>query len=463
MKFLKITGGIVLLLIVLFFILTDTPDQTPFYNAGYFKDTSARLDSLKKGIKASEGTFSAGFAKISITPGLNSAEDNAFEGRFTKVPLAGYGSRKGKPANGIHDSVFVKAVALQGNDNLLVFVTAGLLIMPPNVIDSVTLILSGEGISRDRLFFSATHSHSGPGGWGPGFIASQFAGEFNPSIEKWLIHQIVTAVKTAIADLKPARLGTGSFSAGEHTRNRLVGNLGTTNDDFNFIVVEQLNHQRAVIGSFAAHSTTLGAGNMEVSGDYPGFWERKTEQAIGGMALFFAGSMGSQSPTGKGEAFDRSRQIGESLADSLIKYYPQILMKDSLYLSSLSLKVDLPGYRMRITQKIGLSENISSRLMPYPGNVYLQAARIGNLVWITTPADFSGEYALEIKNSLAAHGYDSMVTGFNGNYVGYIIPGRYFYLDEYEPKTMGWFGPTMGDYTMHLIRNIYMATINKEF
>ncbi len=92
--------------------------------------------------------------------------------------------------------------------------------------------------------------------------------------------------------------------------------------------------------------------------------------------------------------------------------------------------------------------------MPLPENVYLQALRIGNMVWISTPCDFSGEYALQIKNSLAAKGFKSNVTSFNGSYVGYIIPGRYFYLDEYESKLMGWFGPNMGEYTIDLIRRI---------
>ena len=27
-------------------------------------------------------------------------------------------------------------------------------------------------------------------------------------------------------------------------------------------------------------------------------------------------------------------------------------------------------------------------------------------------------------------------------------------MDEYEPKLMGWFGPTMGDYSMELIRHL---------
>jgi hypothetical protein len=84
----------------------------------------------------------------------------------------------------------------------------------------------------------------------------------------------------------------------------------------------------------------------------------------------------------------------------------------------------------------------------------LQAIRIGQFIWITAPCDFSGEYALQIKNALAVKGFAANVSSFNGSYVGYIIPGRYFYFDEYEPKTMGWFGPHMGEYTMDLIRQL---------
>jgi hypothetical protein len=92
--------------------------------------------------------------------------------------------------------------------------------------------------------------------------------------------------------------------------------------------------------------------------------------------------------------------------------------------------------------------------MQNPENVYLQAFRVDNMIWISTPGDFSGEYALQIKNNLAVKGFDSNITSFNGKYVGYIIPGRYYYLDEYESKIMGWFGPNMGDYTMDLISRL---------
>ena len=122
----------------------------------------------------------------------------------------------------------------------------------------------------------------------------------------------------------------------------------------------------------------------------------------------------------------------------------------------------MPEYHIRLTTKLNLATALSNKLLPLSDNVYLQAVRIGNMIWITTPCDFSGEFALQLKNSLAAYGFNANVTSFNGSYVGYIVPGRYFYLDEYEPKTMGWFGPNMGEYMMDLIRQLSRAITDQD-
>ncbi|MCJ7449181.1 MAG: neutral/alkaline non-lysosomal ceramidase N-terminal domain-containing protein [Bacteroidales bacterium] len=453
-KFGIISGILIMSLIILFFIFTDPVNNTSYFESEYFKQSCARIDSLKEKTSTVNDSIKAGFARVSITPVLNNSEDNYLEGKFIQLPLAGFGDRKGKPATGVHDSIFVKAVALRVNSQILVFVSADLLIMPPNITDSLVNLLSRKGIRREQLVLSATHSHSSLGGWGPGFIGKQFAGNENKNLEKWLVLQISRVVTSAISDLKPARIGTGSFNAESYTRNRVIGESGTKNNDFSFIIVEQSGHKKAIIGSFSAHATTIGSDNMEISADYPGYWERKIEDTSADLALFFAGSIGSQSPVGKGDKFDKSKFIGEALADSVNVYLPHVVLNDKITFSFISLKMQLPDYHIRLTTKINLSSFWSTRLMPPPGNVYLQAIRINNAVWITTPSDFSGEYALQLKNALAAEGFDSNVSSFNGSYVGYIVPGRYFYLDEYESKMMGWFGPNMGEYTMDLIRQI---------
>jgi len=457
-----ILGSILAILFVIVFLSTSAIKRTSFYKESYYTKSLSRIDSIKSLTVTTNDSIQAGFATVSITPGLNNTEDNYREGKFKQVPLAGFGARKGKPATGVHDSIFVKAVALKVNNQTIVLVGADLLIMPPNIIDSVTALLSKKDIKRNQVFYSATHTHSSVGGWGSGFIGEQFAGKENKNVQRWLVLQIAKAVTSAIEDLRAAKIGSGSFGAANYTRNRLIGESGTTNDDFSFISVEQTGFKKAIIGSYSAHSTTLGSGNMEFSADYPGYWERKMEKTSADLAMFCGGSEGSQSPAGKGEGFDKPKFIGEALADSLNQCLSNVVINDKITFSVASLKMYLPEYHIRLATKINLSTYLSRKLMPLPENVYLQALRIGNMVWISTPCDFSGEYALQIKNSLASKGFKANVTSFNGSYVGYIIPGRYFYLDEYESKLMGWFGPNMGDYTMELIGKITDIVIEPE-
>ena len=459
MKRLKIILGIILLVILLILFLSISfVKREAYFNEGYYKNTIARLDSIKSTNTTINDSVQAGFAKVSITPMLNSTKDDFAKGEFVQLPLAGFGARKGKPATGIHDSVFVKAVALQVGNQTIVLVGADLLIMPPNIIDSVTTFLFKKGIKREQVFYSATHTHSSVGAWGTGFVGELFAGKENKNIERWLALQISNVVMAAIADLRPARIGTGNFTVEAYTSNRLIGKSGNKNNDFSFIALEQIGKKKAIIGSYSAHATTLGAENLNISADYPGYWERKMESTSVDYALFFAGSVGSQSPAGDiGNGFDKPKFIGEALADSLSVRLSNTLLKDTITFSSLSVKMQLPEYHIRLTNKINLATVLSKKLLPLSENVYLQSVRIGNMIWITTPCDFSGEFALQLKNSLAAYGYNANVTSFNGSYVGYIVPGRYFYLDEYEPKTMGWFGPNMGEYMMDLVRQVSRA------
>jgi hypothetical protein len=458
MKILKKIGivfGVIISLVIVFVLLATGPVvKTPYFEAEYFKKSCAEIDSLKNTIKPVTGNLQAGFSKISITPTLNSAADKFEKGEFVQLPLAGFGARKGAPATGIHDSIFIKAAAIEVEKQLLIIVSADLLIMPPNITDSVMTVLSEKGFTRDQIYFSATHTHSSLGGWGPGFVGKQFAGDENKNLENWLVQQISKAVFQAVSDLKSATIASGDFDAGEYTRNRLIGELGTTNDDFSYIFIQQNEGKKTVIGSFAAHSTCMGDRNFEISGDYPGFWQRKMEASVVDYAIFMAGSMGSQTNRGEGKGFEKPRFIGESLADSTIAHLANIETNDSVLLASATIKLNLPKYHFRITTTKNLSVGLTKKLMPEPENAVLQAIRLGDMVWVSTPSDFSGEYALQLKNTLAVKGFNANVTSFNGSYVGYIIPGRYFYLDEYEPKTMGFFGPTMGDYTFDLINQM---------
>ena len=91
----------------------------------------------------------------------------------------------------------------------------------------------------------------------------------------------------------------------------------------------------------------------------------------------------------------------------------------------------------------------------------LAACRLQDTIWVAAPCDFSGELALGIKDAMRAQGFDAVVTSFNGDYVGYVIPARYYHLSGYEPRTMSFFGPYMGDYTDELIRALATALASR--
>ena len=461
-KFIIILCIIIATLSVVALSVTRKVGRTSYYDSDYYQKSIHQLDSLRENSVTVKHSLQAGFAKVSITPGLNYPEDNAAEGTFTNVALAGYSSRGGQPATGIHDSIFVRAAAVQVAGRLMIIVSADLLIMPHNLADTVVSMLRRDGIGRDQLMFSATHTHSSIGGWGVGVIGSKMSGAPNEKMVRWLASQIALAVRTAVKDVKSALIGTGNVPAAVYIRNRVLGEAGATNDDFSYIVLEQIGGRRAIIGSFSAHATTINENIMEISGDYPGSWESKMESGFADCAIFCAGGVGSQSTrTVGGENFERVQKYADVLADTVAKCASTIPMRDSVVFSAITMKLNLPDFHIRITKNRSLVPALSNKMVPAPEYPVLQALRLNDMVWISAPGDFSGEIALQSKNYLLAKGFNANVVGFNGSYLGYIVPSKYFFLDRkgggmgrYESRTMGWFGPNMGDYTTDLIRQM---------
>lgn len=458
---LKILGALIVIVLLVLIWALKRVDHTPYFESDYYSDTRSSLDSISNQLSLAEGEVQVGFGRASITPGLGAEKDDPATGVFKEIPLAGFGSRKGATAEGVHDSLFVKAVAIRVEEQLLVMIGSDMLIIPPNISEGVSrMVREKMGVNRNQLFFSATHTHSGVGAWSEGFVGKEFAGISNPNVVAWLIRQFSRAIEMAVEDLKPGGIGSGSFVAPGLISNRLVGEKGEKNSEFIFITANQNQGRSAILGSFDAHATTLGGWNMQFSGDYPGYWQRKLESEGIDMALFFAGSVGSHSPSSKGEQFASPKYIGEALADSVLKYVVHTETEDHIGLSYMTLGMHLPEFHIRVTDGLRLNPTLGGKLFPPIGDVCLQAARIGNLIWATAPCDFSGEMAIAYKNAMHKKGYRSLVTSFNGAYTGYIIPGKYYHLEEYESRLMSWFGPNMGPYTDEMIRRMMQKMVS---
>lgn len=388
------------------------------------------------------GPIRVGWSRVRLTPTIGVSVADAAQGAFPRIPLAGYGNRKGAAATGIHDELWVKAVAFASRSATGVMVSADALIVPREVADrAVEALGRSRGLGRGDVYFSATHTHCSLGGWGQRFVGEAFAGPHDPAVPTWFAGQLVRAVEAALEDLQPARIGAGSFEAPEFIRNRLDRG-GVVDPEFSLLVVQQADGDQAVLGSYSAHATILGGDVLEFSGDYPGAWARSVEASGVALAAFFAGGVGSQSPVAPKGGFEGVEAMGRTLAERTCDRMARIPLMEAVPFQTELVAVSLPEVQVRVSDSVRLRPWVARQLMPpLADTTLLQAFRFGNCVWLSTPCDYSAELALDLKAVAAARGVDAVVTSFNGDYIGYVIPERHYHRDGYEPRVMNFYGP----------------------
>ena len=450
-RLLRVLGALVLFLVLLFFLSTSTIDTSPYFETSYYKNSIENLDNATKNMVEAKGQLLAGFAKLNITPTIVSQNPDPDKGEFSAIKMAGFGD--GKIATAVHDTLYAKAVSVTVADQELVFVSADLVMIPEGVVLEVAANLK-DILSREQLYFGATHTHSSIGNCTPGLIGESFEGEYQPDVVRWLGRELSSLIRKARANKQPAKFASDAIHVPNLIRNRIIGETGRLNDKLNIVSFIQNKGKKAVIGIYGAHATTIGTWNDQFSADYPGYFQKHLEEQPNiDLALFFAGTVGSHTnkSDGGGEKFEKSKFIGTILADSA-----QVVLNRMQYDSVMTLRMatsELETPRLQalyISDQRRISSYLGNKLLPEIKSIHLQGLKLNNLIWITLPYELSGEYGIDLKNALKLKGYNSALTSFNGGYLGYVVPQKYYYYDTYEARLMGWYGPSMGDYLMEL-------------
>jgi hypothetical protein len=80
--------------------------------------------------------------------------------------------------------------------------------------------------------------------------------------------------------------------------------------------------------------------------------------------------------------------------------------------------------------------------------------RIGKLIMVGMPCDYSGELVKPLADFAASKGKELRITIFNGGYAGYITKDAYYDIPGYETRVMNWFGPGNAAYFSEIIHRI---------
>lgn len=350
--------------------------------------------------------FLAGVAVVDITPSRN-------------VPLGGYGGRKGAPMTGVHDAIHAKAIWMETPDAKVCVVTT----------DLIGSLLS----LRDRIkppdasvILSASHTHSGPGGLVQGFWELAM-GKYDPDWYEELAGRLKRAVDLARAAKQPARLAFARGEAEGFNRNRRVKG-GPVDPELNVLLVTDIRgRSMAVLSNYTAHGTILSDKNMEISGDWPGAFQRALEKQVPGtVALYSNGAEGNIAPSSPsdGDGFERCDALGKAMAERVSNLLQTIEKPtERVKLSYVERGVDLPSPTLPAAPKtsvLGLLEINGTRLFCFPGEPFV-------------------ELGLELKKRFPG----AWILGLANDHLGYFLTEEGYVRGGYE-RMVSFYGQKMG-------------------
>jgi hypothetical protein len=287
-------------------------------------------------VQPSEGAFLgqlvAGTSRTDITP-------------KTSISMGGYGQRAGQKSRGVNDPLFAKALYLSDGVARFLMITTDLICIPNEIARAVTgEIATSLEIADHQICLTASHTHSGP-------ETMEFLTR-TAEVEEYLEilgGSLVTVAAGAVETAEPCRVKLGSGRVDFPVNRRAAADRDRV-DDRTFALLAEASSSgigRAVLFGCGCHAVTLGHDNYLISADYPGVAQRLIEKELGvENALFFNMAEGNVIPDTRelwdsldtrgyvGGTFEDAREVGERLAEAVIRSLTRRPFTTELFLAS---------------------------------------------------------------------------------------------------------------------------------
>jgi hypothetical protein len=395
--------------------------------------------------------LTAGVARIDLTPPMS-----------MKAPLGGYGERMNKPAEGVHDRIFAKALVLTDGAHKFALVTCDMLGFPPAFKPEVVKRLADHGWSAEQIMLLPAHSHTSieMNAINPAntFKVPQL-GIHSPELFEFTVKNFVKVILDADRRLTPIRVGTFSRKIEGWNHNRRAG--GTVVDDELTItrIDTDAGKPLAVLVNFAAHPTFMGGDAMLFSGDWPGHLQRTIEAVIGDgvTAMYFNGAQGDQSPIARPDsgpsAWEKAERYGRELGLLVAKDWAHIATQQNVpfkyHLQTIALPERRwhPDFMATGGAEYGLSESLLREMLPrmFPAKTASGSLRLGDLLILGIPGELAAGLGKQLKAQTkeltgAKH---PVIGGLANEWISYILSAETYRTGGYE-ASVSFYGDTLG-------------------
>ncbi len=442
---------------------------------------SYRLDIAKPapGGAATPGTLEVGVATRNITPDLSTYDswtdadndgrydekkgdtwqDTNGNGKMDLVWMAGFSNNR--PAKGVHDSLWARAIAFRNNGVTVAMVTLDSIgIFAEKYIKIRKSIDPSLGI--DHVVFSCLHNHEAPDTMGI-WSYSPLRPKFDYAYMEFVQKSCKEAVEEAVRNLEPADMILAEQEIKpegfvDDSRQPIVYDLKVCCARF---VKHGTDETIGTMVSWGNHVETLGSDNSLLTSDFAHFLRESVEMGVsnpggvdglGGKCLYFQGMVGglmTQLHTTvphrdgiqkfeRGD-FDKAEALGDNLAvvvvntlksDKAIKVEkPQVAVVaktmfaplEGLYGYAIMLGLVHPGWFWgKARTEVNAIRIGDLEILTIPGELYPEIAEGG----IESPegADYPGEPVEVPPLRKEMRGKVNMIFNLANDEIGYIIP-----------------------------------------
>ncbi|HEX3725885.1 MAG TPA: neutral/alkaline non-lysosomal ceramidase N-terminal domain-containing protein [Pirellulales bacterium] len=409
------------------------------------------LAAVAAGGEARGGGLSAGAARIDITPPLE-----------MKGPLGGYGERMNRPAEGVHDRIFAKALVIADGPKKFLLLTADIVGFPPPIKPALVERLATDGCTKGQIMLLPSHSHTSieMNAINPAntFQVPQL-GIYNPRVYDFVMERLVAVVRDASTRLVPVSIGTSSAIVEGWNRNR----RGTP------VVDKELTVTRvdttggkplAVLVNFTAHPTFMSGEDMLYSGDWPGHMQRTIESLVGQevTAMYYNGAEGDQAPISRRDAgnsrWERAECYGRDLGIVAWKQWqgtkaqPDAEFAYHLHTIALPERTWHPDFKKTGGAEYGLDEKMLTQMLPrlFPSEVDSLDLRLGELLIVGIPGEMAAALGTKIKTEAGriSGAMHPVIGGLADVWISYMLTAEEYRRGGYE-SSVSFYGETLGD------------------
>lgn len=437
-----------------------TPDLS-LYDTYYDADNNNKFNPAKKDMNRLE-RLALRFGLIK--EGQDTWTDSNKNGRFDPVWMAGFSPNR--PAKGVHDPIWARAIAFRNNGVTVAMVTLDAIgIFHDKIIDIRKMI--DPSLNVDHVIVTSMHNHETPdtmGNWS-GLVPRP--ANFDQRHMNNVKMACKTAVEQAVRSMVPADM---------YLKTIMIEPEGLVNDSRKPIVIDRqictarfnragTDTTLATLVSWGNHPEAAGSDNPLITSDFSGYWrdgvekgvsDPNGEEGIGGMCLYFQGMVGGlmtqlHTTVPHRNGVDMIRENGfaktEALGDNLALITLRGL-KEPDVVKSEDVRVGVAAKTIYVPMA-GLFKYAIMLGLVHPGTYWKDGAitsktevnvvRVGDLEIITVPGELYPEIAEGGVEAKPGRDFDipplevpplrkemrgkvNMVFGLANDEIGYIVP-----------------------------------------